>query len=405
MINRKGGDDDDIPTKPHQRPTTTTAMPPDSPPAGMSRQDSLRLNSPAPRPLERQPTLKDLQQQAEEGVEEILEQMRGALKARGAVGLHGLARNFRLCDSDRSGKLDQHEVDRCLKMCKLPLPKEQLARLLRYCDEDADGSVDYEEFLRVVRGPLPVRRRRIVVQVFNAIDNLQRSSGCCRMDGKLTVEDIKGVYSAKEHPEVKAGRKHESAVLQEMLETFEGRKGNRDGCVSLSEWLEYYEALSASIENDDHFNTTVSGAWAKLFNGEKGRLALPISSEKIDDIEKRLTDAIRSRSSGTSEGRALEQVFKQFDTNRNGTIDFKECVAAHALTRPVQPPLARTQCSPAHGPTCPECERTLTNRPDDRAPRAHAVEQVPGSHGAFRLDGGVGWRSHRLHGRADHGPL
>ena len=41
------------------------------------------------------------------------------------------------------------------------------------------------------------------------------------LDGVLRINDIKGVYTAKLHPDVKAGKKTEDEVLGEFLETFE----------------------------------------------------------------------------------------------------------------------------------------------------------------------------------------
>jgi hypothetical protein len=39
--------------------------------------------------------------------------------------------------------------------------------------------------------------------------------------GILDLNDIKGVYSAKTHPDVKSGKKTEDEVLGEFIETFE----------------------------------------------------------------------------------------------------------------------------------------------------------------------------------------
>lgn len=39
--------------------------------------------------------------------------------------------------------------------------------------------------------------------------------------GVLDIGDIKGVYNAKFHPDVKAGKKSEEEVLGEFLDTFE----------------------------------------------------------------------------------------------------------------------------------------------------------------------------------------
>eukprot|EP00339_Tiarina_fusa_P016332 CAMPEP_0117023572 /NCGR_PEP_ID=MMETSP0472-20121206/17580_1 /TAXON_ID=693140 ORGANISM="Tiarina fusus, Strain LIS" /NCGR_SAMPLE_ID=MMETSP0472 /ASSEMBLY_ACC=CAM_ASM_000603 /LENGTH=64 /DNA_ID=CAMNT_0004729731 /DNA_START=2362 /DNA_END=2559 /DNA_ORIENTATION=+ len=40
-------------------------------------------------------------------------------------------------------------------------------------------------------------------------------------NGVLSLDDIRGVYNAKHHPDVKSGKKTEDEILGEFLETFE----------------------------------------------------------------------------------------------------------------------------------------------------------------------------------------
>jgi len=56
-------------------------------------------------------------------------------------------------------------------------------------------------------------RTKIVEKAFKIIDY----SG----DGVLDLEDIKGRYNAKMHPDVKSRKRTEDEVLTEFLETFE----------------------------------------------------------------------------------------------------------------------------------------------------------------------------------------
>ena len=58
-----------------------------------------------PATLKREPTMAEKAPEKSEDIEPILREMREALKQRGAVGLHGLARNFRICNTDKSGKV------------------------------------------------------------------------------------------------------------------------------------------------------------------------------------------------------------------------------------------------------------------------------------------------------------
>ena len=137
------------------------------------------------------------------------------------------------------------------------------------------------------------------MSIFNGIDQRARKDNKGRSDGKLTQEDLRDFYSAKDHPEVRAGKKTEGQVLSEMMSTFEGKHGNKDGVVTLEEWIgyaskqgsaaaqhtpqpsstatpyshppfpphnRYYEEISASMDNDDHFNMMLMSAWSMLFD-------------------------------------------------------------------------------------------------------------------------------------------
>jgi calcyphosin len=84
--------------------------------------------------------------------------------------------------------------------------------------------------------------------------------------GILDLSDIKGVYNAKKHPKVISGEKTEDEVLCEFLETFDIHHGNhtddqKDGSVTPDEWIEYYNTVSVSIDDDAYFELMMNNAW------------------------------------------------------------------------------------------------------------------------------------------------
>ena len=85
-------------------------------------------------------------------------------------------------------------------------------------------------------------------------------------NGWLDINDIKGVYTAKSHPDVLAGRKSEEQILMEFLETFETHHSIRnndapDNIVTKEEFEEYYNNISASIDDDKYFEVMMNNAW------------------------------------------------------------------------------------------------------------------------------------------------
>jgi hypothetical protein len=73
--------------------------------------------------------------------------------------------------------------------------------------------------------------------------------------GLIDIKDIKGVYDASKHPDVKSGKKSEDEILGEFIETFEmhhalNGAGTKDRSVTPEEFIEYYNNVGASIDND-----------------------------------------------------------------------------------------------------------------------------------------------------------
>ena len=79
-------------------------------------------------------------------------------------------------------------------------------------------------------------------------------------------------------------------MLQDFLNAFEGEKGNRDGTVTVDEWINYYESISSSIDEDDYFGTMLANTWCALKavgpNGEEVNAITYVSEGDMDVLEK-----------------------------------------------------------------------------------------------------------------------
>jgi hypothetical protein len=88
---------------------------------------------------------------ASSGQASALERLQAQLKARGARGIIGLSRKFRILDDDNSKSLSMSEFKKGIRECGLSLSELELHELFTTFDQDRSGSIDYDEFLRGVR--------------------------------------------------------------------------------------------------------------------------------------------------------------------------------------------------------------------------------------------------------------
>jgi len=178
---------------------------------------------------------------------QLMEVFRTKLAKRGARGISGLGKQFKIADDDRSRALDINEFQKCIHDFRIGLSKPDGERLYKIFDRSGDGQLDYEEFLRGVRGEMNGFRKAIAQKAFKIMDKDK--------SGVLDINDIRQNYNAKMHPDVKSGKKTEDDILMEFLDTFEqhysmNHEETRDGKIEMMEWIEYYNNVSMSIDND-----------------------------------------------------------------------------------------------------------------------------------------------------------
>ncbi len=182
----------------------------------------------------------------------VLVKVREALLGRGVTTIRGMGRSFRIMDNgvdDR--KIDKEEFYWGLKDLGVTITKREAELLLDYLDTDDDGFVNYDEFLYGIRGKPNPRRQAFIDKAFFKFDK----DG----NGEITSADLRGVYNCDKHPKVQSGEMTEDEVFTLFLQNF-GDK-NRDGKISKAEWNDYYAAISANIDNDEHFVSLMRTAW------------------------------------------------------------------------------------------------------------------------------------------------
>jgi len=95
--------------------------------------------------------------------DELVERLKTKLASRGARGIIGLGKSFRIMDDNNSRSLDLYEFTKAMKDYMLGFSEKEIQRLFDYFDGDRSGEVDYDEFIRAIRGPMNANRKKIVM--------------------------------------------------------------------------------------------------------------------------------------------------------------------------------------------------------------------------------------------------
>lgn len=153
-----------------------------------------------------------------------------------------------MMDDDSSRSLDLKEFLKGLNDFGLSINKEEATAVFQHFDRDGSSTIDFDEFLVALRvsarccdrclagvsasdrlivhgvqPPMSQARKDVVMQAFRKMDKTG--------DGVITVEDLKGVYSAKHHPKYQNGEWTEEQVFKAYLDSFDC-PNDKDGKVT-----------------------------------------------------------------------------------------------------------------------------------------------------------------------------
>jgi Ca2+-binding EF-hand superfamily protein len=188
------------------------------------------------------------------GVKLLIDKVKKALKLRGVNSFFDLQKRFKIMDDDNSGSISFSEFKKAVKEIQAlqDLTDGDIRIMFNYFDKDGSNSVDFNEFISGVRDPMNEKRLFYVKKVFQKFDSDN--------NGFIEINDVINVYDTSKHPEVIAKRKTKSQVLTEFLQNFEV-DGAIDGKVTYDEFVNYYNNISASIDNDNYFELMICNAW------------------------------------------------------------------------------------------------------------------------------------------------
>lgn len=180
----------------------------------------------------------------------VKESVRANCASRGVKGLLMLERRLQTAGNGNP-YLPSDVFVNTLRQFALPLGPEEYHVLVEDQDPDGKGFVDARTFLSQVRGRLQGNRLELVEAAFRQLDKDK--------SGLVDVNEMRLAYNAREHPDVKSGRRSEADVLREFVETCDI---GRDGTVSMDEFCRYYAAVSVAVPDDNFFQSLLWGTWS-----------------------------------------------------------------------------------------------------------------------------------------------
>lgn len=182
--------------------------------------------------------------------------LREVLRSRpsGMDMLRLMSRQLRTLDQDGSGFLTREEFNICLETLSVAhsvkFSVAERNAMFQKFDPQNSGYVSNDDFVRGIRGDMNDFRSAFVRDAFKTLD--KDGSGIASM------QDMANAYDAAQNPHVKSRRITAMDAVKQFMKQYEG---NTERTISLREFAENYQWVSAAIDTDDFFELMMCSAW------------------------------------------------------------------------------------------------------------------------------------------------
>lgn len=181
----------------------------------------------------------------------LLNRIRTRIVERGAVGIKGIGRLFKIADDNNSRSIDlKNELPKLMTDIGVILNKTELSELARLLDRTGDGTISYDEFLYQMAPPLSEERIKWINKAFDKLD----------VDGSgvVSINDVQAVHNPDKSELVKMGKTTANAIFANLLRSYDD---DADGSITRDEFIDYYREISPSIDTDEYFAEMMKNAW------------------------------------------------------------------------------------------------------------------------------------------------
>ena len=182
---------------------------------------------------------------------DLMKRIRQRIVERGAIGIKGLGRLFKIADDNSDNTIDlKTELPKLMSDVGIILNKTEMSELIRLLDRSGDGKISYDEFLYQMAPPLSEERIKWINKAFDKLD----------VDGSglVNIADLEAIHNPKTSELVKMGKTTANQIFSNLLKSYDD---DGDGMISRDEFIDYYREISPSIDNDDYFVLMMKNAW------------------------------------------------------------------------------------------------------------------------------------------------
>ena len=194
---------------------------------------------------------------SESAINSIIMSIRNKININNGIKLFTFIKNLKLRESNNS-QISINDLYNLFQEMRINVPYEELKILFNYANRNDNDIISTEQLINIIKGTFDEQRKLYIAEVFSNIDTEQTR--------KVSIQLLKNIFNAKRHPEVINGTKSKEEVLEQFcysLDLYCEINGiQKNGELSLDNFVDYYSCVSASIPDEVYFEDMINGVWS-----------------------------------------------------------------------------------------------------------------------------------------------
>lgn len=190
-------------------------------------------------------------------ISQTILKLRNMLVFRGAKGIFGLQRMFKLFDKQSTNKIHIADFDSLCQAYRLDLSTEEVNALFSLFDDNHTGYINYNAMVRLLTGEMNEARTNLVRKAFAHLDRKKTNT--------IDQNDLKILFNSPRHPDVVLAKRTQDEVLGEWLDNLDAFCLYNDiplhQSLSFDQFMQFYSQISMAIDDERYFEYMVINVW------------------------------------------------------------------------------------------------------------------------------------------------
>ena len=192
----------------------------------------------------------------ENKIKSIITSIKNSINTNNGVTFYTFIKKLKNKQLNNSG-ISLNDLYSIFQEMRINISLNDLKILFYILSQNQNNVISTEQLINIIKGNLDERRKLYIIGIFSKIDTEKK--------GEVSLQLLKNMYNAKNHPDVLNGTKSQEEAFEQFCYSLdlycELNDIQKNGNFSFQNFVDYYSGVSSCIPDEVYFEDMMKGVW------------------------------------------------------------------------------------------------------------------------------------------------